>query len=186
MYRILNTNYLLIQQRSPCFPSKYQQYSYDYIQFLTSFQAQHIFILCGSTTLGLSDEILQSNRFFHYGNPSLELFPQLLVELKQYQVAHIPWPQQRQSTPEELQEEVIDGSPIVSNVIQTLLSSQQLENYTILGRFCNEGNNLGDSIDLVVFIIKALQFFDVNKVRLTFPTSWNSLFGPPLEDNSMF
>lgn len=175
----------MIQQRSPCFPHQIQQYSSDYLQFLLSFHPRHIFILCGSTTLGLSDEILQSNRFFHFGNPSLDPFPQFLVELQNYQFAHIPWPK-NQNGIEEQKEEFVDGSPIVSQVIQNLIDNQQHDNFTIIGRFCNEGNNLGDSIDLVAFVIKSLQLFDLNKIRLMFPTSWNSLFGPPLDDNSMF
>jgi hypothetical protein len=201
VYSILDTNYLLIQQRSPCFPHLLQEYSQEFVQFLNSLNPQQIFLLSGSTTLGLSDEILQSHRFFDFGNRSFDQFPEFSIQLKQYKFAHFPWPDNHhllgeQGTPpsleygdgpavEKIEDDVVDGSPLVSHLIHRIAETQITDKVTILGRFCNEGNNLGDAIDLVVFVAKAFNIFDLSTVKLTFPASWSHLFGPPLNDNTM-
>jgi hypothetical protein len=125
--------------------------------------------------------------------------------LKQYQFAHFQWPENHSSLEKQeessflrdeqappsappaaaVEDDVVDGSPLVSQIIHRITETQITDKATVLGRFCNEGNNLGDSVDLVVFIVKALNLFDLSTVRLTFPSSWSHLFGPPLQDSTM-
>lgn len=86
-----------------------------------------------------------------------------------------------------MKEDIIDGSPLASVIIQHIIeSNNKFNNISFLGKFCSEGNNLGDSLDLVVLIVKLFDILDISKTKLGFPSSWNSLFGPPLDDNSIF
>jgi hypothetical protein len=211
VYRLKDTNYILIQQRSPVFPSSVEKYAEEYLNFLLSLSPRHVFLLSGASTCGLSDEIFQTNRFFCYENASssavavteiASLAPNYLPELQKYQFISSPWPgssssrslsalasssllEERERDQDE-EEDLLDGSPLVSRVIQRAVDLSQVDKISFLGRYCNEGNNLSDALELAVFIAKSFQFFDLTKVKLSYPASWASLFGPPLADQSIF
>jgi hypothetical protein len=183
------------------------KYSEEYLSFLTSFNSRHIFVLSGATTRGLSDEIFQTNRFFCFENASsstiavtevASLSSFYLQELQKYQFLASPWPGSTTSRPAfsslleesyqeqprlDEEEDILDGSPLVSRVIQRVVDQNQVEKISFLGRYCNEGNNLSDAVELAIFLTKSFQFFDVTKVKLSYPSSWASLFGPPLGDH---
>ena len=89
-----DTNLILIQQRSPCLPHLIEKYSQEYLQFLKSFNFLYLFFLCSSTTQGINDEILQSQRFFCYQSSQIpeQIFPQFQSVLNHFQVNIFDWP----------------------------------------------------------------------------------------------
>lgn len=78
----------------------------------------------------------------------------------------------------------VEGSPLVNALISTVV--ERIDAVTVLGKYCNEGNNVGDGIDLAVVVFKAFELqAPVPSTRdLRFPLSWSTLFGPPLADDS--
>jgi hypothetical protein len=78
----------------------------------------------------------------------------------------------------------VDGSPLVNALI--VAADYTRDPVTVLGRFCNEGNNVGDGIDLAMLVFNACSVVSpiVSARDLKFPLSWSTLFGPPLADDS--
>ena len=95
-------------------------------------------------------------------------------------------------------ENVIPGSPLVGWL---LTKGEKLEgvNMLVLGKYCREGNNVGDAVDLAGLVarVTGLLAFPTsdgvndetqNQAKLSVPKSWDDLLGPPLSlsSSSMF
>lgn len=80
---------------------------------------------------------------------------------------------------------IIDGSPIVNAVIKALDPAK--DSLSLMGRYCNEGNNVGDGVDLAMLVFKTCPIAPgvvIGSADLNFPLSWSTLFGPPLSEGS--
>lgn len=84
----------------------------------------------------------------------------------------------------------VEGSPVVNAVIGAVHADN--DPVTVLGKFCNEGNNIGEGVDLALLTLRSLEMLPgegavtagPTMADLRYPRSWASLFGPPLSDQS--
>jgi hypothetical protein len=58
-------------------------------------------------------------------------------------------------------------------------------NVTILGLFCNEGDNRNDGKALARLILNSYDLITPADKDLSHPTSWGGLFGKPLNDEGL-
>eukprot|EP00602_Paraphysomonas_sp_CaronLab_P006651 CAMPEP_0185035918 /NCGR_PEP_ID=MMETSP1103-20130426/28064_1 /TAXON_ID=36769 /ORGANISM="Paraphysomonas bandaiensis, Strain Caron Lab Isolate" /LENGTH=221 /DNA_ID=CAMNT_0027573213 /DNA_START=163 /DNA_END=825 /DNA_ORIENTATION=+ len=200
VYSIPSTPYVILHQRAPCISGKEILLATEILSFLQGLKYRHLFVLCGSTTSGLNDEILQRGRFFQYNTPVAEKslasqkeFSKFLQVTQSVQNTSRVWIRTPTPTtglvpndsdhsnrnlmdenslhffspvPDATERYEIDGAEIASRVMD---AAADCDSVTCFGRYCDEGNNLGDGIDFVRIVCAGLCIWDNATVKLKFP-----------------
>lgn len=74
----------------------------------------------------------------------------------------------------------INGGGFALKLYQEL--SEKKVNSLLIMKYCSEGDNVPDSLDLVKLMDDYLQLFDNLSTQIVFPPSWDLLFGNPPPD----
>lgn len=194
------------------------RFAEELYEFLYSMMTpRHLLVICGASfQFNESEELLRSNRLFEIRsndstNEISNYFPGFHENLTRIE-NRIPWstieelcaqkrPIPRQllsqneitsgSSLEELVRNLLPGSPLVGwLMVESIRLGREHPDMKlwVLGKYCREGNNVDDSIDLAMLIASLTRILgdvEERQMRLRCPKSWDHLLGLPLPSSSI-
>ena len=180
VYAMRDTPFIFIQQRAICIRGRAQGFARDFMDLLASYEIDRLVIICGAAPV----DVFENS--FSQGNCLFSLIPQGTHDESSFTAAYpnllkfISSTQQIQLQPASTSMlSVMSGFPLAKMLVQ----SEAFPVY-LFGKFCSDGNNANDGIDLAKAVSKALcilgddYFLLVDGVSR--PASWLRLFGPTL------
>jgi hypothetical protein len=163
---------LVVLVRTQYVASMKQQFTHDLLAWLHGVVSPQTVVvtLCSASLEGRDDDVINSNRFFcaatSMGDMQQRLAPQLAANLGMFY---------------DLSAQVKEASPYRGGDI----SSAFLEECSalgmpalVLGRFCTEGDNTGDGVQLAGVLLSLWLTPDVQPLRIQAPASWQLGYGP--------
>ncbi|KAK2582598.1 hypothetical protein KPH14_004886 [Odynerus spinipes] len=173
VYAGVNNQIIVIQIRSPFVKSLNNFYN-DLLEFVTENKISKVVILTSSYAYEKTDTQLNITEFRYI--PSTNILTdnkQIFEDLQwiQYESTHIP-----SSNNEELTH--IPGGGFAKNLFD-FLSNNNIP-CIILFKFCSEGDNIPDALDLINYLnqwMKLLQNNSNGSLIIKYPPSWKYLFG---------
>ncbi|KAJ3314336.1 hypothetical protein HDV04_000702 [Boothiomyces sp. JEL0838] len=166
LYRSDHYDFLIAQIRSPVSTGFAIQFAKSFAEWVQKNEMK-LFILTGFDKRRRDDEQLRSNQLYYH---STEL------SLTQYGVNEI------------IKE--LDGSdyasrlPFGAGVSRFIIHELGHKNYTVLGYFTEEGDNLDPALQLVEVTGKAFNLSFPKQLK--YPASWAALYGPQIDFKELF
>lgn len=184
VYSVESSSCVIIQQRSACIKGKLQSFSKALKDLLTSFGIERLVILCGASPCDLFESAMKGDRLFSSVSQSdndiksfIGSYPELQSLLENsYEI---------QPTSDGWNE--VRGMPLAKTIARVDRSEGNFPVY-LLGKFCSDGNNANDGINLARAVSIALGIIEIkyfeDTERISRPESWSKLFGADIHTSS--
>jgi hypothetical protein len=173
VYRILDTNLIMIHQRSICALGKTKAFFEEYKEFLDSLQANFILFLTSESVNVMPDAFVHGPRIFsYYTTPSPNVEFAKLIE-----VCHgICYESDSSESWEDIEDEAVYHQDTYSSFLFIKHSLMNTASTTLIfGCFSPENGRVVDSNNMTSFLLKTLPIAVPTGIRIATPKSWEIL-----------
>ncbi|XP_015171687.1 PREDICTED: proteasome assembly chaperone 2 [Polistes dominula] len=172
LYAGLENKILVVQIRSP-FVKSLNNFYHSLLQFITANKIFKIVILTSSYAYEKTDTQINTTELRYIASPSiLSNNKEIFDDSKWLQY------ESKSSCPSEQQISCIPGGGFATNLFNFLLNNNVP--CIILFKFCSEGDNIPDALDLLNYLnqwMKLLKMNSSGSLDVKYPLSWKYLFG---------